>query len=154
MILEPDPLDRDHLGEVSVTYVHDPVTGATLTELRDLCGESVRTGARVLVTYNGTPVDNVFRMKILRINANRNNNRLDTVANVKNLALVDITPAAPCASFQYHKEYGTVSNPIQLLPGTYQVTAVIRHEGRMQRKNVGFKVGSCGFNANVIVDFP
>jgi hypothetical protein len=64
----PLALDRDLLGEVSVTYVSDPITGDTITVMRDMCGEGVRTGARVLVTHNGTPMDMVKSIKLNRVN--------------------------------------------------------------------------------------
>lgn len=155
-VLAPDVVDepdRDREGVVSTTYVNDPITGAMVTVDRNLCGEAVRTGARVLVTQNGTPLNEVKQIRLQRINANRNRNRLDTIDNAKNLALQTVNPASPCPSFQFHREYGTVSNPIQLLPGSYQVTVRTRINGKMEHKSVGFDVNSCGFNPTIVVDF-
>ena len=155
VVLEPAPLQREHLGEVSVTYVSDPTTGDEITVSRNLCGESVRTGARVLVTHNGVPVDVVKSIRLLRINANRRRPRLHTVDVARNLALQTVTPSAPCPcpEFQFHREYGTVDNPIQLLPGSYEVSVMVRIDGKMRRQTAGFRVGSCGFNPNIVVDF-
>ncbi len=152
-VFAPQSIDRDVEGAVSVTWIHDPITGATMSETRELCGEGARTGARVLVTRGGVPLDTVKSIRLQRINANRNNNRLDTVDTARNLSLISVTPNAPCAPFRYHREYGTVSNPIQLLPGSYQVTVQTRVDGRMRKRSVGFDVNSCGFNPTVIVDF-
>jgi hypothetical protein len=152
-VFAPDIIDRDREGTVSVTYVHDPITGATATEDRALCGEGVYTGARVLVTHNGIPLPEVKSIRLHRINANRNKNRLDTVDNARQVPLQTVTPNAPCAPFVYHREYGTVSNPVQLLPGSYEVTVQTRINGRMTKRTVGFDVNSCGFNPTIVVNF-
>lgn len=153
LVFKPTELDRDRIGSISVTYESDPITGATTTETRALCGEGVRTGARVLVRAGGAPVAMVERIHLQRINANRNKKILDTTDNARDLPLQTVTPDAPCASFQYHREYGTVSNPIQLLPGSYQVTATAIVDGKRKSKTVGFDVTTCGFNPNIEVNF-
>jgi hypothetical protein len=88
-----------------------------------------------------------------RITANRNQQQVDTIDNARNLALQSVTPAAPCQPFQFHREYGTVSNPVQLLPGSYQVTVMAVVAGRLQRKTVAFDVTTCDFNPTVVVEF-
>jgi hypothetical protein len=149
-----EPLARDKTGVLSVTYIADAVNGTEVTIDRNLCGEGTLTGARVLVTYGGTPVDVVEKLQIQRINANRNRRpQLDTVSVRNNLPLVSISQTAPCASYDYHAEFGTVGNPSQLLPGVYQVNATIRVDGRRYTKSVGFSVNSCDFNPTVIVTF-
>jgi hypothetical protein len=152
-VFAPNIIDRDREGTVSVTYVQDPITGATATEDRALCGEGVFTGARVLVTHNGTPLPEVKSIRLHRINANRNKNRLDTVDNARRVPLQTVAPNAPCAPFVYHREYGTVANPVQLLPGSYEVTVQTRIDGRMTKRTVGFDVNSCGFNPTIVVNF-
>jgi hypothetical protein len=121
--------------------------------MRNLCGEGVRTGARVLVTHNGTPLPLVKSIKLHRVNANSNRPRLDTVDNARNLSLQTVDPDAPCEPFQFHREYGTVSNPIQLLPGSYRLTVQTRINGKMRKLTVGFDVSSCDFNPTIVVDF-
>lgn len=152
-VFAPLALDRDLLGAVTVTYESDPVTHATTDVVRALCGEGVRTGARVLATAGGVPLGFVEQIKLSRINANRNKNPLDSIDNARNLTLQTITPAAPCAGFQYHREYGTVSNPIQLLPGSYNVTVTAIVNGHRTKRTVGFDVTTCGFNPTIVVNF-
>lgn len=154
-----EPLDRDKLGILSVTYVSDAVTGTTTTVDSNLCGEATLTGARVLVTYGGSPVSTVERIQIQRINANRNRRpQLDTVSVLQNVPLQEYIPSgdpeySACRGFRYHSEYGTVGNPLQLLPGVYQVNATIRVNGRRYTKSVGFSVNACDFNPTVVVTF-
>jgi hypothetical protein len=152
-VFAPQSLDRDLTGAVTVTYLSDPILHTTSSVTRALCGEGVRTGARVLVTAGGLPLGAVEQIKLSRINANRNKNLLDTVDNARNLTLQTIVPQAPCSSFQFHREYSTVGNPIQLLPGSYQVTATAIVNGKRVRKTVGFDVNTCGFNANIVINF-
>jgi len=114
----------------------------------------VRTGARILVTSGGSALAVVESIHLQRLTANRNKNRLDTVDNARNLALQTVDPGGVCPTFQYHREYGTVSNPIQLAPGSYTVTASARVGGRMEKKAVGFDVTTCDFNQNIVVDLP
>ena len=64
-----------------------------------------------------------------------------------------VVPAPPVEAFQYHREYGTVSNPIQLLPGAYQVTATAIINGKRRTLVVGFDVQTCDFNPTLVVDF-
>jgi hypothetical protein len=150
----PTVVDRDRLANVMVTYVSEPVTGTTTTVTRALCGEGVRTGARVLVTHNGVPVPTVEHLQLHRIQGGPGGQeRLQTVDSAKDLALETVTPAAPCPAFQYHREWGTTSNPVQLLPGSYRVTARVRIEGRNERLTVAFDVTTCDFNPTVVVDF-
>jgi hypothetical protein len=153
VVFAPTVVDRDREATITVTYVIDPILGTTAQVTRKLCGEGVRTGARVLVTHNGIPVAKVERIQLQRINANRNRNRLDSLDNSLNLTLQTVVPAAPCPAFQYHREYGTVSNPVQLLPGAYQVTATAIINGKRKTLVVGFDLQTCDFNPAVVVDF-
>src|SRR5262249_39077216 len=152
-VFRPTVIDRDRLGSVTVTYESDPITHATMSVTRALCGEGVRTGARVLVRAGGVPLPTVEKIQLQRITGNRNKNLLDTNDVSQNVPLQTVTPAAPCTPFQFHREYGTVSNPIQLLPGSYQVTAAAIVNGKRASKTVGFDVTTCDFNPTVIVDF-
>ena len=100
---------------MTVTYVSDPISGAVTNVSRALCGEGVKTGARVLVRSSGTPVGTVYSIKLELIGADPTKPKLIDFAS--NLPLKSVTPTAPCTPFQYHREYGTISNPIQLQPG-------------------------------------
>jgi photosystem II stability/assembly factor-like uncharacterized protein len=152
-LFAPTALDRDRLGTVSVTYVSDPITGATTTITRNLCGEGVRTGARVLVTAGGVPVPFVEKIRLQRVVGNRNKPIIDTVDSSMNLPLQTVTPGGACGPFKYHKEYGTVSNPIQLVPGSYTVTATAVVNGKRKSLTVTFDVTTCDFNPTVVVAF-
>lgn len=151
-VFNPITLDRDLTGQISVTYISEPITGATTTVTRELCGEGVRTGARVLVTHNGVPMTEVKQIRLLRLGVNRNKNQLDTVDVVKDVMLQSVIQAAPCSSFEYHREYGAVSNPIQLAPGSYEVSVLAVVNGKLKKKSVGFDVSSCDFNQDIIID--
>lgn len=152
-VFAPTAIDRDRLGTLTVTYESDPIAHTTTSVTRNLCGEGVLTGARVLVRAGGVPLATVEKIQLQRINANRNKPQLDTNDVAQNVPLQTVTPAGPCTPFQFHREYGTVSNPIQLLPGSYQVTASAIVNGRRNSKTVGFNVDTCDFNPTVIIDF-
>jgi Abnormal spindle-like microcephaly-assoc'd, ASPM-SPD-2-Hydin len=156
VVFAPTVVDRDRLGNLTVTWVSDPITGGTSQVTRDLCGEGVYTGARVLVTANGVPLATVEQIHLQRLTANRNKNRLDSQDVAKNLALQTIDPdgAGICPQIQFHREYGGLSNPIQLAPGSYVVTVTGIVNGRRAKKTVGFDVQTCDFNQNVVVDLP
>jgi hypothetical protein len=154
VVFGPTVVDRDRLGNIQVTYVSDAITGATTVVTRDLCGEGVLTGARVLVTAGGVPLAFVESIHLQRLTANRNRNLLDTVDNARNLPLITVDPDGVCPTFQYHREYGTVSNPIQLAPGSYTVTVSARVGNKLRKKTVGFDVQTCDFNPTVVVDLP
>jgi hypothetical protein len=149
-------LDRDRLGQITVTYVTDPIANTTAQVTRNMCGEGTNTGARVLVTNAlGVPYAKAT-IQLQRINANRNRKTLDTVGTFKNLPPLTVTPASPCQPFTYHVEFGTVSNPAQLLPGSYQVTATVISSttGKNTKKTVGFDVQTCTFNQNIVIVIP
>ena len=98
-------------------------------------------------------MENVKSIKLLRLGGNRNQNRLDTVDNAMNLTKQTEPGNGVCGPYQYHREYSTVGNPIQLLAGSYQVTVMVRIDGRNVKKSVGFNVSSCDFNPTIVVDF-
>jgi hypothetical protein len=153
VVFAPTVVARSRTATITVTYVLDPIAGTTASITRNLSGEGVRTGARVLVTSGGVPVPSVEKIQLQRINGNRNKNLLDTQDVVQNAALTNATPTLPCQPFQYHREYGTVSNPIQLLPGSYQVTASVVINGKRSSQTVGFNVNTCDFNPNIVIGF-
>lgn len=153
VVFAPQALARTTTGELSVTYITDPIIGTTATITRELCGEAVHTGARVLVTQSGMPMDEVRLIQLLRINANRNRDRIKTVSVDRELALQTLLASGACEGFQYHMEYGTVSNPIQLLPGSYNVTVQVKIGKKILIKTVGFDVSTCDFNPTIIVEF-
>lgn len=152
MLFTPAAMDRDRHGTLALTYISDPFTGATTTLIRDLCGEGVATGARILVTVQGVPVPFVEKLEIQRVTGDKDNPLIGTVDSSTNVPLQTIVTGV-CAPLKYHKEYGTVGNSIQLSPASYQVTATVLVDGKPKTLTVPFDVTSCGFNSTVVVAF-
>lgn len=69
------------------------------------------------------------------------------------LQTVTPTPGTACPSFQFHREYGAVSKPEQLVPGVYQLKVEAIIAGKEVRKKTWFKLDTCGFNGTIVVDF-
>jgi photosystem II stability/assembly factor-like uncharacterized protein len=152
-VFAPSVIDRDRLATLNVTYESDPVTHDTTLVSRNLCGEGVNTGARVLVRVAGVPPPVVSGIHLQRVVGNRNRPKVDSVDVVKNAPLQSVIPAPPCPPFQFHREYGTVSNPVLLLPGSYTVTATAIVGGKRKSQTVSFDVTTCDFNPTVVIDF-
>jgi hypothetical protein len=152
-VFAPTVVDRDRVANLQVTYVSDPVAGTTSTISTPVCGEGVRTGARVLVTASGVPVSTVDKIMLQRITSNRNKPIVETIDVATNVPLSMVTPASPCPPFKFHREYGTVSDPIQLLPGSYTVTVSVTIGGKRQTQTVAFDTSTCTFNPNIVVGF-
>ena len=76
----------------------------------------------------------------------------DEVKNVP-LQTVTATPGTACASFQFHREYGSVSDPTQLVPGVYQLKVEAIIAGKEERKTIWFSVDTCGFDGTIVIDF-
>ena len=154
-VFKPDVLDRDREGSIAVTWLSDPIANTTTIDTRLLCGEGTLTGARVLVRVAGVAVPVVDKIQINRITANRNRPIVDTVGNFMNVALQTFTPAGgtACVPFQYHQEFGTVSNGLMLAPGSYTVTASVTVGKKKMTKTVAFDADTCTFNPTVIIDF-
>jgi hypothetical protein len=153
VVFAPEVLDYQSKGQITVTYEDDPITHHTTDVMRNLCGEATHTGARVLVTHNGTPLDTVKKIQLSRVNANRNKNNVDTNDVSRNVMLKTIVANPPCPEVKYHTEYGAEGNPIQLLPGSYTVTVQANIDGKNQSKTVGFDVSTCDFNPSIVVNF-
>ncbi len=149
-VFKPTFITRDETGTVSVTYETDPITHATTTVTRNLCGEGTSRGARVLVTVGGTPVATVDKIHLSRLNSNR---KAISIDNVNNAPLETVTQGAPCASFEFQREWGGLSNPIQLTAGDYQLTVTVTVNGKKESKTVSFTLGTCSFDQNIVVGF-
>ncbi len=152
-VFAPTASARERTANITVTFVSDPTTGATSSQSRDLCGEGVRTGARVLVTHGGVPMPQVHEIELKRFGgAFGFSNEVDEVKNVP-LQTVTATPGTACASFQFHREWGAVSNPAQLVPGVYQLKVEATIAGKEERKVIWFSVDTCGFDGTIVIDF-
>jgi hypothetical protein len=148
IVFSPTVVARERRATIDVTYESNPITHSTTTVTRLLCGEGVKTGARVLVTSAGVPLASVKKIQLQRLTVNK-------VSDVVHNAPVQtVTPTLPCIPFQFHREYGTVSNPIQLLTGSYQVTVQANINGHNRTQTAAFELATCDFNPNVVVNFP
>jgi Abnormal spindle-like microcephaly-assoc'd, ASPM-SPD-2-Hydin len=152
MLFMPAAIDRDRHGTLALTYISDPFTGATTTLIRDLCGEGVATGSRILVTVAGMPVPFVEKLEIQRVTGDPENPQIGTIDSSKHVPLKTIMQGV-CAPLKYHKEYGTVDNPNQLSPASYRATATVLIDGKPKTLAVPFEVNACGFNSTVVVAF-
>jgi len=150
----PNAFARERTGNITVTFINDPVTGTTSTQTRELCGEGVRTGARVLVTQGGVPVPQVHEIELKQYWGGwfGFSREVDEVHNVP-LQTVTATPGTACGTFQFHREYGGVSNQKQLRPGIYQLEVEVKIAGNKVEKKVWFNLDTGGFNGTIVVDF-
>jgi hypothetical protein len=147
----PTVIARWRQAQVNITFVDDPTNGHTTTIAVPLFGEGVTTGLRALVRLNGIPVAKVIKLQLQRIVGNRSvSNEVD-----QNLPSRSVTgpSGAPELGFQYHREWGGLPNPVQLLTGNYQVTASITVNGKRTTKTVYLSLGTCDFNPKVVIDF-
>jgi hypothetical protein len=119
----PQVVERYGTALIEVVYETDlPAIGDTETVTRLLCGEGVRTGMRVVVTRDDVPMPEVDRLKLFRVFYP------GTTEETKQIIQLDLdVPLSmteeqlPCTSAPYHTEYGGETNPITLVPGTYDV---------------------------------
>jgi hypothetical protein len=145
---QPVELNRNVDSSVDVTYISDPILNTKTTVDKNLCGEGVFVGARVLVTLGGVPVSSVDRIQLIQVSTNT------VIDNVFNAKLKTITPTiATCSPFQFQREYGTVSDPKPLAPGSYQVKVTLTVAGKQLVKTVTFNDNTCGFAHPVVVAF-
>ena len=153
LLFTPGAIDRTRHGSLVVSYVSDPFSGATTTLIRDLCGEGVNTGARILVTVQGVPVPFVEKLELQRVTGDKDNPEFGTVDSATSVPLQSVESGEACAAFKYHREYGTVANPTQLSPALYQVVATVLIDGKPRTLTMPFEVTPCGFNGTVVVAF-
>jgi hypothetical protein len=150
-VFAPTVVSRARQGTVTVNYENDPITHATTAVTRNWCGEGADTGARVLVTAGGVPLATVDQIQLHRLDSNRLGISVDNATKVPLQPAV--IQAAPCASFQYHREWGGVSNPQQLTAGDYQVTVTATVNGKKAKNTVSFTLNTCSFNQSIVVNF-
>lgn len=149
-LFKPNTIERADQGTITVTYETDPIKHTTTTATTNLCGEGTSRGARVLVTSGGVPLASVDQIQLHRVGSNRKGISID---NVKNAPLQTVTQTAPCASFQFQREWGGVTNPIQLTAGDYQITVNARVNGKKVSQTISFTLGTCDFDQNIVVAF-
>jgi hypothetical protein len=149
-VFNPTMITRAEQATVTVTYESDPITHAMTAVPRAVCGEGTSRGTRVLVTAGGVPLGTVDKIQLNRLGSNRKSISVD---NVNNATLQTVSQTAPCASFQFQREWGGVSNPIQLTAGDYQITVSATVGGKKKSQTISFNLGTCSFNQNIVVAF-
>lgn len=149
-VFAPLTINRTSVASVDVTFENDPITHALATDHIPLCGEADNRGVRVLVTQGGVPVPVVRSIKLQKAIAPEQDSSIFLHARLKNVPLTTITGVAPCASYQFHAEFGGPSNPIQLKEGTYRL--VVKIPG-FKQKIVRFAVDTCNFTPMIVVAF-
>ena len=153
LVFEPFALARESTGNVNVTYVNDPITGATTTDQVPFCGEAVHRGIRVLVTRRGVPVAKVKKIQLQTELAPEQWKAIFAVSTVKNALLQTITGAAPCPTFQFHAEWGGVSNPRALKLGVYRIRVTLKVGNTLRHRVRRFTMDECSFTPNIVVAF-
>jgi hypothetical protein len=153
VVFAPNTLARTSTGTVDVTFVNDPITGATAIDHVPFCGEAVHRGVRVLVTNGGVPVAMVHRLVLQNAFGPEQPRGVFNYKIVNNAALQTVTGAAPCPAFSFHAEFGGASNPYQLKDGTYRIKATINVGGKTLTKKVRFVEDPCTFNSTIVVAF-
>jgi len=150
----PFTIARESTGTVDVNFVNDPITGATTTTHVPFCGEATLRGMRILVTLGGVPVAGpVKRILLQEAFGPEQQFGIFTLRTVKKATLQTVTGVAPCPTFQFHAEFGGVSNPIQLKDGTYRVKVELKVGKKLMKKVVRVNMDECTFTQNVVVAF-
>lgn len=153
-VFGPTAVGRERTAQATVTFVSNPATGTTSTQTVQLCGEGVRTGARVLVTHGGVPLPDVHEIELKRLDATIGGipKEVDEQRHVM-LQTVTATPGSGCASYQFHREWGATSNLRQLVPGVYQLKIEALINGKEEERKMWFQVETCGFDGTIVVDY-
>jgi hypothetical protein len=154
LVFAPFTLARESAGNVNITFVDDPITGATTTTTVPFCGEAVRRGLRVLVTQGGVPVPVVKRIILQNAFTPEQQTGQGTIKTLKNVPLQTISGTPPCPSFQFQGEFGGISDPYQLKDGGYRIKVKIKEGKKTKTKVVRVTVDLCSFTPNVVVAFP
>jgi HYDIN/CFA65/VesB-like, Ig-like domain len=155
LVFAPFALAQFSSGTVDVTFVNDPITGATTTTHVPFCGEGVHRGLRVLVTQGGVPVPVVKRIKLQRAHAPEQQGPIFTLPRtIKNATLQTIPGTAPCPTIMFHGDFGDVGNPFQLKDGTYRIKVTLKIGKKIKHKAVRVNMDQCTFTPDVVVAFP
>jgi len=153
LVFEPFTLSRTSTGTVNVTFVNDPITGATLTDSVPFCGEAVNRGMRVLVTLGGVPVAGVKRISLQSaFGPTQPQGDFFTHQTIKNAPLQTFVDCAG-DTISYHAEFGGITNTKQLKVGEYRVKVVLKVGKKTKTKVVRVNMGECTFTPNVVVAF-
>ena len=154
-VFAPSTIARTKTASVNVPWVNDPILHTTTTQSVPLCGEATGRGVRVLVTNGGVPVATVRKVTLYYVNQFGFQEPPAILIQRKvNLPLATVTGTAPCPTFQYHYEFGTVSNETRVLkPGNYLMIVTIVSGGHVKTKSVKVNLNTCDFDKNIVVAF-
>lgn len=153
IVFAPNVLARERVANITVTFVTNPTTGVASTQTRELCGEGVQGGARVLVTQGGVPMAQVHEIEIKRyFGLFGRKKEVDEVKDAP-LQTVAATPGTACGPLQFHREYGAISNPTQLRPGVYELKVEAKIAGHEVTRKIHFSIDTCGFDGTIVIDF-
>lgn len=149
--------ERFHRAEANVTYITDPFTNEETTVIIPLAGEAAQTGFRLLVRAGGVPVEKVDKITATVKGSKASGKQNKTNLQVANANLRTVTAPDPFASdlsFQFHAEFGGLTNSIQLPTGDVQLKVQIKIGKKKKTKTVGFQnLSTCSFNKDVVIDF-
>ena len=112
--------ERFHSAQVNVGFISDPFSLEETTVTVPLMGESVQTGFRMLVRAGGVPVSNVLKMTASVKGKSAGGKKSSQNLKVTKATLRTVTAPDPFAddlSFQYHAEFGGLTNSTQLPTG-------------------------------------
>lgn len=140
-------------GTVDVTFVDDPITGATATTHVPFCGEGVRRGLRVLVTVGGVPASKVKRIELQEAFGPEQQFGIFKLRTKNNATLQTVSGIPPCPSFSYHADFGDLGRPLQLKDGTYRLKVRLRIGGKLRTKIQRINLDQCTFTPNIVVAF-
>jgi hypothetical protein len=154
LVFAPFQIRRASTGTVTVKFEDDPILHTIATDLVPVCGEAVQRGLRVIVTAGGVPVPVVLKIALqVAFSPTQPNGNFSTVQTINNALLRSITGTPPCASFQYHAEFGGNTNSKQLKPGVYRVKVWLKIGKLTHTAIVRVNLDQCTFNQNVVVAF-
>jgi photosystem II stability/assembly factor-like uncharacterized protein len=149
------PIARTNTAQVNVTYQTDPILHTTATAPVPMCAESTARGVRALILVNGTPAAHVDKIALLRVNApSEDISPLTLIDRRFHAPLTTVTGSAPCPSFQYQYEYGTVTTHKSLRTGIYVLTVTTHVGNKIRSRNAQFSIGTCDFDQNLVLSLP
>jgi len=155
LVFAPFAIAQFSTSTVNVTYVNDPITGATLTDHVPFCGEGVRRGLRVLVTLGGVPVAGTVKSIELQnaFGPEQPGGIVTLPRTIKNATLHTISASGACPMIEYHGNFGDLGNPFQLKDGTYRIKVQLKVGKKLKTRIIRVNMDQCSFTPDVVVAF-
>lgn len=150
----PGQVERAIVGTLKVVYQSDtPMLGDDTMITRTFCGEGVKTGARLVLKRNGVALPLADRITLYKIESLGPPLSLTSIESVTNKPLINVPATPPCPAFSFHREWGGITNPIQLPPGDYLIEARATINGSQEIYKLNFTVGVCDFLPDLVINF-